>query len=75
MKKKKNIKKTEKNDYKNRKFDGVCYYCSRKGHMSKDCWEWKYGNNKKFERAKKAIDGNEDDMILCLLTKKINGIM
>ena len=36
--------------------------------MSKDCWEQKYGNNyKKFEKGEKAIDGDENDVVLCLL--------
>ena len=38
--------------------------------MSKDCWEGKYGNYKKFEKAEKATDGYEDDMILYSLTKE-----
>ena len=33
MKMKKKIRNIKK-DYGNRKFDGVCYHCSRKGHMS-----------------------------------------
>ena len=34
--------------------------------MSKDCQDRKYGNNyEKFEKAEKAIDGDEDDMVLC----------
>ena len=41
-----------------------------KGHMSKDCRAWKYGSYKKSEKAEKAIDGDEDDMVLCLLTKE-----
>ena len=30
-------KKTEKYENKNRKLDGVCYHCEKKGQMSKDC--------------------------------------
>ena len=36
--------------------------------MSKDCSEWKYGIYKKFEEAEKAIDKDEDDVVLCSLT-------
>ena len=35
--------------------------------MSKDCRAWKYGSNKKFEKAEKAIDG--DELVLCSLTR------
>ena len=33
-KKKENEKK---NEYKIQRFDGICYHCGQKGHMSKDC--------------------------------------
>ena len=37
--------------------------------MSKDCQDWKYGNNyKKIEKAEKGIFGDDDDVVLCLLT-------
>ena len=36
--------------------------------MSQDCQERKYGNNnEKFEKEEKAIDGDEDDVVSCLL--------
>ena len=35
-----------------------------KGALSKDYWEWKYGNYNKFEEAEKAID-KDDKMVLC----------
>ena len=38
--------------------------------MSKDCWARKYGQNKKIEKAERAIDGDEDDVVLCLLTSE-----
>ena len=38
--------------------------------MSKDCWEPKYGDYKKIEKAGKAIDGDKDDVVLFLLTEK-----
>ena len=39
--------------------------------MSQDCKERKYSNsNNKLEKAEKAIDGDEDDLVLCLLTMK-----
>ena len=38
--------------------------------MSKDCQAWKYGHYKKFEKAERAIDGEEDDLVLCLLTSE-----
>ena len=35
----------------------------------KDCWERKGSNNYiKKEKAEKAIDGDEEDMVLCSLT-------
>ena len=34
MKKKKMKRKLEK---RNRKFEGICYDCGQKGHISKDC--------------------------------------
>ena len=37
--------------------------------MSKNIQEWKYGNYKKFEKAEKPIDGDKDNVVLCLLTK------
>ena len=36
--------------------------------MGWDCRERKYDNNNKYEKAEKAIDGDEDDVVLCLLT-------
>ena len=36
--------------------------------MSQDCKRRKYSNNnKKFEKAEKAIDEDRDDAVLCLL--------
>ena len=35
--------------------------------MSKDCWEWKNGHHKKFEKAEKAVDGDGEDLVLCPL--------
>ena len=35
--------------------------------MSKDCRVQKYGHNKKFEKEERAIDRDEDDVLLCLL--------
>ena len=35
--------------------------------MSKDCRAWKYGHNKKFKKEERAMDGDEDDVMLCLL--------
>ena len=69
----KNYNKKEENkkkdEYKNKKFDGICYHCGQRGHMSKDCRAQKYRSNKKFEKTEKAID--EDELVLCYLTKKI----
>ena len=64
-------KKTEQNDQRNKKFNGLCYHCGRKGHMSNDCRERKYNNNKRYEKPEKAIDGDEDDLVLCLLMMEI----
>ena len=58
--KEENNKKAEN---KNRKFDGICYHCSQKEHISRDCQAWKNGNYKKFEKAEKAVDGDEDDLV------------
>ena len=35
--------------------------------MSKDCQARKNDHYKKFEKAERAFDGDEDDMVLCLL--------
>ena len=48
----------------------MCYHCGQKGHMSKDCWAWKNGHYKNFEKAERAIDSGEDDLVLCLLTRE-----
>ena len=45
------------------------YHCGQKGHMSKDCRAWKYGYHKKFEKAEKDVDRDEDDLVLCLFTR------
>ena len=37
--------------------------------MSEDCRARKYGSNKKFEKAEKAID--RDELVLCSLTRDI----
>ena len=36
--------------------------------MSRDCQAQKNGYHKKFKKAEKAIDRDEDDLELCLLT-------
>ena len=36
--------------------------------MSWICRERKYDNNKQYEKAEKAIDGDEHDLVLCLLS-------
>ena len=57
-------------EYKNRKFEGICYHCGQKGHVSKDCQAWRNGHYKKFEKAERAIDGDEDELVLCSLTSE-----
>ena len=57
-----NNKKEEnekKNDYNNKRFEGMCYHCGQKGHISRDCRAQKNGYNKKFDKGEKAIDGDE----------------
>ena len=49
---------------------GVCCHCSQRGHMSKDCQAQKYGHSKKIEKAKRSVDRDEDDVVLCLLTSE-----
>ena len=61
------LKKTERYEYKNKKFEEVCYHCGKKGHLSKDCQVWKNSNHKIFEKAEKAVYGAEDDLMLCSL--------
>ena len=39
----------------------------QKGHMSWDCREKKYSNNKIYKKGEKAIDGEEDNLVLCFL--------
>ena len=58
------MKKSEKYENKNRKFDGVCYNCVHKEYMSKNCQVWKYNHHKKFEKTGRVIDGDENDMVL-----------
>ena len=36
--------------------------------MSQDCRERKYSNSKKYEKAEKTIDRDEDNLVLYLLT-------
>ena len=38
--------------------------------MSKDCQVPKNGHYKKFAKAEKAIDGDEDNLVLCSLTSE-----
>ena len=38
--------------------------------MSHDCKGRKYSNNKKIDKAEKVIDGDDDDLVLCLLMIK-----
>ena len=66
----KNEENKKKYEYENKKFDGICFHCGQKGHMSKDCRVWKNGSNKKFEKAEKAIDG--DELVLCSLRRDNN---
>ena len=67
MKKMKIIRKQKRYEYKNEEFEGVCYHCSQKGHLSKDYWVQKNDQHKKFEIAEKSIDTDEDDLVLCSL--------
>ena len=52
-------------EYKSRKFDGICYHCSQKGHISRDFLAWKNGHYKKFEKAEIAVDIDKDELVLC----------
>ena len=38
--------------------------------MSKDSSVQKYGHHKKIEKAERAIDRDEDHIVLCSLTKE-----
>ena len=38
--------------------------------MSQDCWVQEYIHHEKFEKTEGAIDGDEDDVVLCLLTSE-----
>ena len=60
----------ERYEYKNKKFDGLCSCCVQKRHLSKDCWAWKNVHYKNFDKAERAINGDEDDLVLCLLTSE-----
>ena len=42
---------------KKKYFDGVCYDCGKKGHISKDCLLRK-GKDRKNEKAEQAFDGD-----------------
>ena len=48
-------------------FVGVCYHCGQNGHMSNNCRALKNGHCKKVEKAERAIDGDENDLVFCLL--------
>ena len=67
MKKMKKIRKQKDMNIKIKKIEGVFYHWDQKGHMSNDFWVQKNGHYKKFEKEEKAINGNEDDLVLCLL--------
>ena len=58
--KEENDKKTE---YKNRKFDGICYHCGQKGHISRDCRAQKNGYYKSLRKLKRLL--MEMKMIWC----------
>ena len=36
--------------------------------MSQDCRERKHGNERRYEKAEKALDNKEDDLVFCSLT-------
>ena len=38
--------------------------------MSEDCHAWKNGHHKNFEKAEIGIERDEDDIVLCSLTKE-----
>ena len=59
-------KKTEKNDYKKKNFDGVCHHWGRKCTWVKIVI-WEKRKQKKNEEAKKAVDGNGDELVFCSL--------
>ena len=61
--------KTE-DDHRSKKFDRVCYHCSRNGHMSQTAKKEKLFIRKSM-RKEKAIDENKGDLVLCLLTMEI----
>ena len=67
--KEENNKKTEKYENKTENLMGVLPL-GPKGHVSKDCWAQKYGHHKKFGKAERVIDGDENDIVLCSLTKE-----
>ena len=60
--------KKEKNDNKNY-FDWVCYHCSKKGQMSNDC-HMRKSNETRSEKAEKAVDGDDDELVFSLFTSK-----
>ena len=71
MKKNENYKKREKNEHKNKNLTVYATFGGEQGHMSQDCWERKYCNNNKiFKKADKAVDGDKDNIVSCLLTTK-----
>ena len=41
----------------------LCYHCKRKGHPNWDCREQKNGNNERYEKAERAFDGDEDNLV------------
>ena len=51
----KNKKIIRKQIIKTEKFDGICYHCIQKGHISIDCRAQKNGYYKKFEKAERPL--------------------
>ena len=49
-------------------FDVVCFFCGRKWHRSFECRPQKICYEEKNEKAKKATDGEDNDLVFCSLT-------
>ena len=52
----------EGDDDLDKKFEGICYHCGHKGHMSKDYTSWKDRTYEKFHNSKlDSIDKDRDE--------------
>lgn len=59
----KNINKS----FQGKRFEGNCYNCGKKGHMSKDCWSKKKSVESNVATSKKEMEDEWDAEVLCAI--------